>query len=70
MGKMNQLSATIDEMIACGNGLVKATEALNAFYSPENEPAQEGRPTETRLRYSLRNVMSCPANGQLMTLGR
>lgn len=46
MGKMNELSATINEMIACGNGLVKAAEALKAFYSSENEPAQEGKPAK------------------------
>lgn len=46
MGKMNELSATIDEMIACGNGLVKAAEALKAFYSSENGTAQEGKPAE------------------------
>lgn len=46
MGKMNELSATIDEMIACGNGLVKAAEALKAFYSSENGPAQERKPAE------------------------
>lgn len=52
MGKMKELSAAIDEMIACGNGLVKAAEALKAFYSPENEPAQERQSAETREKES------------------
>ena len=33
MGKMNELSAIIDELITCGNGLIHAAEALKNFYS-------------------------------------
>lgn len=53
MGKMNELSAAIDEMIACGNGLVKAAEALKAFYSSENGSAQEGKPAEPLKKKTL-----------------
>lgn len=47
MSKMSELSATLDEMIACGNGLVKAAEALKAFYSSENGSTQEKEPAKT-----------------------
>ena len=47
MSKMSELSATLDEMIACGNGLVKAAEALRDFYSSGNEPTKEKKPAKT-----------------------
>lgn len=37
MSKMSELSAIINEMIACGNGLVKAATALRAYYSSTEE---------------------------------
>lgn len=33
MSKISELSAAIDALIDCGNGIVKAAEALKAFYS-------------------------------------
>jgi hypothetical protein len=41
MSKFAELSATLDEMIACGNGLVKAAEDLKKFYASEDEPKSE-----------------------------
>lgn len=46
MSKMSELSAALDEMIACGSGLVKAAEALKALYSFENGPVQEKEPAK------------------------
>lgn len=41
MSKMRELSAIIDELIECGNGLVKAATALKEFYSPTEETKSE-----------------------------
>ena len=37
MSKMNELSATIDELIKCGNGLIKAAESLRTYLSSDEE---------------------------------
>lgn len=37
MSKMSELSAILDEMIECGNGLVKSATALKYFYSSTEE---------------------------------
>jgi hypothetical protein len=44
MSKMNELSAILDEMIECGNGLVKAATALRGCYSSNED--QEAKPEE------------------------
>jgi hypothetical protein len=41
MSKTSELSAVIDEMIECGNGLVKAATALKDFYSSTEETKTE-----------------------------
>lgn len=41
MSKMSELSAILDEMIECGNGLVKAATALKDFYSSTEETKSE-----------------------------
>ena len=48
MGKMNELSAVIDELINCGNGLLHAAEALKEFYSSdEPEPKKVSKTKKT-----------------------
>lgn len=37
MGKMNELSMILDEMITAGNSMVKAAEALKKYYSSASE---------------------------------
>ncbi len=41
MSKISELSAAIDALIDCGNGIVKAAEALKAFYSSDEKPKAE-----------------------------
>lgn len=38
MSKMSELSAAIDALINCGNGMVKAAEALKVYYSSDGDP--------------------------------
>ena len=41
MSKMNELSQVLDEMIACGEGMIKAANALkDIFSSTEETPAK------------------------------
>lgn len=45
MSKMSELSQVLDEMIACGEGMIKAANALkDIFSSTEEAPAK----TETK----------------------
>ena len=37
MSKMNELSMILDDMITAGNNMVKASEALKAYYSSTEE---------------------------------
>lgn len=54
MSKTSELSAIIDEMIECGNGLVKAATALKDFYSSteetkvESKAMNENQPLQTK----------------------
>ncbi len=45
MSKMSELSLIIDEMIACGEGMIKAATQLKELFSAETSPAQKA-PTE------------------------
>lgn len=47
MSKMKELSMVIDELIACGNGLIHAAEALReAFSSTEDESTEKAMAEE------------------------
>lgn len=47
MSKMSELSAILDEMIECGNGLVKAATALRDYYFSTAE--QDVKPGKTEV---------------------
>ena len=49
MSKMGELSAILDQMIDCGNGMVQAAMALKEFYSSAGEvkPAKKEKVAET-----------------------
>lgn len=42
MGKMNELSQVLDELIACSQGMIQAANALREYFSeqPEVEPVK------------------------------
>ena len=42
MGKMNELSQVLDELIACSQGMIQAVNALREYFSeqPDEEPVK------------------------------
>ena len=38
MSKMNELSQVLDELVACGEGLIRTANALRDIFSAEQEP--------------------------------
>lgn len=50
MSKMSELSQVLDEMIACGEGMIKATNAMKEIFSSKEEtPATpEAAPSYTK----------------------
>ena len=59
MSRMNELSQALDEMVACGEGLIRAANAIRAFLSEEpaakEEPADAPR-EEPQKKYSFMDV--------------
>lgn len=47
MGKMSELSRALDELTACGEGLIHAANALRDLFSGEPETQSEPAPAET-----------------------
>ncbi|MGN9174002.1 DNA ligase [Lachnospiraceae bacterium HCP1S3_A8] len=41
MSKMNELSQALDEMIACGEGMIKAANAIKDIFSSTEEAPEE-----------------------------
>ena len=41
MSKMSELSQVLDEMIACGEGLIKAAQALKEIFSTPETPVEQ-----------------------------
>lgn len=75
MGKMNELSQAIDNLITCGETLIETGKALRAFYSstePEAEklaavekPKKEATPVKAEKTYSkedVRGLLAAKAN--------
>ena len=44
MGKMSELSLVIDEMIACGEGMIKAATQLKELFSADTQPETKALP--------------------------
>ena len=73
MGKMNELSQVIDNLITCGETLIETGKALKAFYSTEEEikptaeaaPKKEAPTAENPRTYSkedVRGLLAAKAN--------
>lgn len=41
MSKMSELSQVLDEMIACGEGMIKAAQALKEIFSTPEAPVEQ-----------------------------
>lgn len=44
MSKMSELSMVIDEMIACGEGMIKAAKQLKELFSANTQPEEKALP--------------------------
>lgn len=69
MGKMNELSMILNEMIAAGTNMVKAAQALNEFCSsepettaPNPEPAKQEEPVKVYSKEEVRMFLAEKAN--------
>ena len=75
MGKMNELSQAVDNLITCGETLIETGKALRAFYSSTEQevekpaaaekPKKEAAPAKEEQTYSkedVRGLLAAKAN--------
>ena len=48
MSKMSELSQVLDEMIACGEGMIKAANAIKDIFSSTEEAPEKSKPLPTK----------------------
>lgn len=48
MSKMSELSQMLDEMIACGEGMIKAANAIKDIFSSTEEAPEKKEPKSTK----------------------
>ena len=48
MSKMSELSQVLDEMIACGKGIIKAANAIKDIFSSTEETPEKTEPKSTK----------------------
>ena len=48
MSKMSELSQMLDEMIACGEGMIKAANAIKDIFSSTEETPEKKNPSQPR----------------------
>lgn len=58
MSKMSELSQALDELMACGEGLIRAANAIREIFSTEAEPEAQpaDTPAEEPARYTFAEV--------------
>ena len=70
MSRMSELSQVLDEMIACGEGMIRAAQEIKAIFSdtaeessakaetaaPAAEPAVKAEPEKEPIKYSFTDV--------------
>ena len=58
MSKMSELSQALDELTACGEGLIRAANAIREIFSAEAEPEAQpaDTPAEELTRYTFAEV--------------
>ena len=58
MSKMSELSHVLDEMIACGEGMIKAANTLKDIFSSTEEAKAEETPEPTYTKEDVRAVLA------------
>jgi hypothetical protein len=58
MSKMSELSQALDELVACGEGLIRTANAIREIFSAEPEPAAQSEESreEPSQRYTFAEV--------------
>ena len=46
MSKMSELSQALDELVACGEGLIRTANAIREMFTGEPEPERQPEPAE------------------------
>ena len=57
MSRMSELSQVLDEMIACGEGMIKAANALKDIFSSTEKHRQKQKPSQPRKLQRLPNQL-------------
>ena len=55
MSKMSELSQVLDEMISCGEGMIKAANAIKDIFSSTEEAPEKKNPSQPRKLQRLLN---------------
>ena len=58
MSKMSELSQVLDEMIACGEGMIKAANAIKEIFSSAEEAPATPEPTPSYTKEDVRAVLA------------
>lgn len=58
MSKMSELSQVLDEMIACGEGMIKTANALKDIFSSTEEAPAKTAPAPTYTKEDVRGVLA------------
>ncbi len=58
MSKMSELSQVLDEMIACGEGMIKAANTLKDFFSSTEEAPAKTEPAPIYTKEDVRGVLA------------
>ena len=58
MSTMSELSQVLDEMIACGEGMIKAANTLKDIFSSTEEAPAKTEPAPTYTKEDVRGVLA------------
>lgn len=58
MSKMSELSQVLEEMIACGEGMIKAANAIKDIFSSTDETPAKTESTPTYTKEDVRGVLA------------
>ena len=67
MSKMSELSQMLDEMIACGEGMIKAANAIKDIFSSTEEAPEKKNPSQPRKLLRLLNRLKLRKHQNLST---
>lgn len=58
MSKMSELSQVLDEMIACGEGMIKAANAIKEIFSSTEEAPATSESTPSYTKEDVRGILA------------